>query len=296
MVGPITLKRAVKRTAGLAAVAARPFAARQRCAGACILYYHRIADIPFADPRVDDWNVSPARFEQQIAALAGWAEIIPLLELPTRLQPDTPSRRPLVCLTFDDGYASFYTEALPILKKYRVPATVSVITSAVGLTGPLPFDAWARRNACRVAPEVCRPMGWSELEACRASGLVSIGSHSHRHLKGRECSTAQLIEEAEESRAILTARLGEARTYAYPYGMSRIGYVPPAYVEAVRACGYELAVTTDLGMAGVRSDSHLLPRIEAHGVDRPEMIRAKAGGSLGPYYLTDRLRKADRAA
>ena len=34
-----------------------------------------------------------------------------------------------ICVTFDDGYRDNYTNALPILKKYNVPATVFVATS-----------------------------------------------------------------------------------------------------------------------------------------------------------------------
>ena len=141
-------------------------------------------------------------------------------------------------------------------------------------------------------------MNWPELEACLATGLVTVGAHSHRHLKGAECTPPQLAEEAEQSRAILQSRLGtsQANAYSYPYGSTRLGYVPAAYVSAVRRAGYTLAVTTDLGLAGPGCEPHLLPRVEAHARDGAGVLRAKAHGALSPYFFTDRLRRARRAA
>ena len=165
---------------------------------ACIFYYHRIADVGFVDAQVDDWNVTPKQFERQIATLVSLSDIVPLSELPHRLNTGATSHKPIACLTFDDGYANFHSEVLPILKRYQVPATAFVVTSSVGSPDPLPFDHWAGRNAGRTRPDAWRPLNWRELENCVSSGLVTIGAHSHRHRKGSECTPAQLTEEAAE--------------------------------------------------------------------------------------------------
>ncbi len=265
--------------------------------GACIFYYHRVADIGFVDPQVDDWNVSPRLFERQIAALSEYAEIIPLCELPRRLKHKSEQAKPLVCLTFDDGYASFYTEVLPVLKRYHAPATAFVVTGMIGDTEPMPFDKWSRKNRTRLQADVWRAMDWNELETCLASGLVTIGAHSHTHPRGSQCTEAQMIEEASHSREVLRKYLGESqgKAYAYPYGSTRLKDVSPVYLDAVRAAGFDLAVTTDLGLANGNSDPYLLPRIEAHALDLPGVLRAKALGALLPYRLTDHLRVVNRA-
>jgi peptidoglycan/xylan/chitin deacetylase (PgdA/CDA1 family) len=298
MIGRITVKRVLKRTAGWAAVLAQPLAGRCPRRAACIFCYHRVAEIGFVDPHVDDWNVHPARFEQHIAALATFAEFVPLLDLPTRLATAAACEKPLVCLTFDDGYASVCSRALPILERYQAPATVFVVTSVVGQWEPMPFDRWSQRHRDKAPPEAWRAMGWGELERCVASGLVTLGAHSHHHLQGQNCTPEQLAEEAARSRAVLIQRFGEtqARAYAYPYGCTRLGQVKPDYVRAVQSAGYRLAVTTDLGLASPASDPYLLPRVEAHAVDGPWVLRAKAGGTLAPYQLTERFRKAKRFA
>lgn len=297
MIGRNSVKRAVKRTAGWAASLETYLAGRRGGGGACIFYYHRVADVGFVDGDVDDWNVRPETFERQVAALAEFAEIVPLLELPGRLRRRGDDPRPLVALTFDDGYASFRRHALPVLERYGAHATAFVVTGTVGREGPQPFDGWARKNAGRTRPDDWRAMTWGELEECVASGLVHVGAHSHLHLRGSLCGPAQMAEEAGRAREVLHGRLGasQARAYAYPYGSTRLGDASPAYAAAVRAAGYEAAVTTDLGHAAEESDPFLLPRIEAHALDAPAVLRAKAVGALAPYRLTDNLRILNRA-
>jgi peptidoglycan/xylan/chitin deacetylase (PgdA/CDA1 family) len=298
MIGRVRIKRAIKQTGGWAAVLTAPLVTSAAGPRACILVYHRIAEIGFVDPQVDDWNVSPEVFERQVASLAAIAEFVPLIDLPARLSRPSSISKQLVCLTFDDGYANFFARALPVLKQYRVPATLFVVTNYIGKKEPLPFDGWSVKNGDRVSADAWRPINWEELENCLASGLVTIGSHSHRHLNGRECSRTQLVGEALDSKAILQTRLGQAsaRAYAYPYGSRRLGHVPPGYVNAVREAGYELAVTTDLGLVSSGSDNYALPRIEAHGLDSPAVLRAKVLGRLFPYYIIDRFRKAERGS
>jgi peptidoglycan/xylan/chitin deacetylase (PgdA/CDA1 family) len=201
-------------------------------------------------------------------------------------------------LTFDDGYANFYTQALPVLQEYSVPATVFVVTDLIGNEDPPEHDGWSQKHRSRVSSETFRSMTWYEIDACATDGLIHIGSHSHRHLKGTECSPAQLLEEAERSRTILQQRLGDTHgnAFAYPYGTSRLGFVPPEYVNAVRAAGYQLAVCTDVGLASLKDDRYLLPRIEVHAVDMPHVLRAKVAGAIGPYRLMALLRSARRLA
>lgn len=296
MLSRIQLKRAVKGGAGLAAVAASAFIRRSVGTTGCILAYHRVADLGFVDPHIDDWNVPPEVFERHLVSLMACADIVPLTELLPRCQNPSQGDRPLVALTFDDGYANFHSQVLPLLKRYHIHAAVFVVTSLIGSETPPPFDAWSMKHGQRLDPEAWRTMNWSELKDCAGSGLVSIGGHSHRHLKAPDCSSDQLAEEAGRSMEILRSELGTVRSYAYPYGSSRLGYVPQAYVKAVADAGYDVAVTFDLGRVTAESDPLRMPRIEAHCVDGPSIIRTKVLGSLAPFRLTDRLRQAQRSA
>src|SRR3954464_13718004 len=256
----MAVKRAIKRVAGHACVALSPCAAPPKPA-ACILVYHRVADIRFDDPDLDSWNVAPGHFAAHMAALARSAEVVPLQALPGLLDAPSAPARPRVCVTFDDGFASVYTEALPILRRYGIPATAFIVTGYLGGDRPMPFDRWSNRNRLRTPRAARRSMSWREVEECAASGLIEIGGHSHQHRDGRCCSAEHLVEETAQCRAILKARLGEehTRSYAYPYGSTRLGEVPASYVDAVKQAGYERAVSTDLGLVTRTSDPYRLP-------------------------------------
>lgn len=297
MIGRATLKRTVKQTTGWAAVLSRLFTEGGGNLRGCIFYYHRIANVGFVDSQVDDWNVPPEQFARQIETLADFGEIVPLSDLQRRLNTVEANAKPLVCLTFDDGYANFYSQVLPILKRYKAPATAFVVTSSIGSREPMPFDHWATKNSGRVQPDTWRPLNWRELEECVASGFVTVGAHSHRHLRGSGCTLSQMVDEAGGSRVLLRSRLGEIHgtAYAYPYGNTKLGDVSPEYVSAVKDAGFRLAVTTDLGLVEADNDPYSLPRLEAHMLDSPGVLKAKALGALAPYRLTDHFRVAYRA-
>ena len=90
--------------------------------------YHRIAE-----PAVDPWGlcVSRRNFAQQLAVLGANATVVKTSELLDRLK-GARSGRPLVALTFDDGYADNLHLALPLLREAAMPATVFVATGWTG--------------------------------------------------------------------------------------------------------------------------------------------------------------------
>lgn len=298
--GRVTVKHALKRGAGVASTWLRPFVSAPSSPRACILMYHRVAPVRFVDPHLDNWNVTPEMFDRQVAALAETVEIVALADLPSLLAapPRGRASKPLVCLTFDDGFANFHSHAMPVLRRYDARATLFVVTDFVGSQEPMPFDRWSTRYRHEVPPPFWRPIGWQELHECIASGLVTVGSHSHRHRVGTACTASELREEAEQSRVVLRARLGDAHAamFSYPYGSTRPALVNRAYVEAVRSAGYRLAVSTDLGLATDACDRLFLPRIEAFGLDSPAVLRAKVDGALAPFEVPQWFRSRHRTA
>ncbi|MDD2760875.1 MAG: polysaccharide deacetylase family protein, partial [Methylomonas sp.] len=84
-----------------------------------ILIYHRVLDEPdFMRPD----EVDKEAFTWQMELLAKHFNVLPLAEALERMQSDTLPPR-AVCVTFDDGYADNYTNALPILQKFGLTAT-----------------------------------------------------------------------------------------------------------------------------------------------------------------------------
>jgi peptidoglycan/xylan/chitin deacetylase (PgdA/CDA1 family) len=288
-------KRVIKRSAGLASVLLQYATRRPATPSACLLVYHRISPVRVAERRLDDWNVTPASLEQHVASLVENSELVFVGDLQERLrQPMTT--KALVCLTFDDGYQNFHDEVLPILRRYHAKATVFVVSGYVGSSGPMPFDRWGMRHAASTPPVAWRPLSWDALEDCAKSGLVEVGGHSHSHANAAVTPSHDVAAEPARCRELIRQRLGDdhARSYAYPYGSSRLGQVTQNYATAVQAAGFDCAVTTNVGLANRESDRYQLPRVEVYRSDGPAVVQAKAGGSLAPLFVTDRMRRAKR--
>ncbi|GAB1595560.1 poly-beta-1,6-N-acetyl-D-glucosamine N-deacetylase PgaB [Lysobacter claricitrinus] len=77
-----------------------------------------------------------------------------------------------VLLTLDGGYRSAYTQALPLLRAFDYPALVAVPTSRVDASGA------TVRVGMRDVPRSAF-LGWSDVKALQASGLVEVASQGH---------------------------------------------------------------------------------------------------------------------
>ena len=89
-----------------------------------ILVYHRV--LSESDP-FREGVPSASEFDWQMRLLSRFFTPLSLDDaLEALASDDLPSNA--VCVTFDDGYRDNLTLALPILKKYQVPATVFVAT------------------------------------------------------------------------------------------------------------------------------------------------------------------------
>jgi peptidoglycan/xylan/chitin deacetylase (PgdA/CDA1 family) len=104
-----------------------------------VLMYHRVGR-----SQVDPWDlcVAPERFASQVRGLGSFADVVPLEGLYEALRKGRRSR-PVVAITFDDGYRDNLTAAAPVLHQYRAPATVFVATDYVGATSAYWWDTLA---------------------------------------------------------------------------------------------------------------------------------------------------------
>ncbi len=98
-----------------------------------ILLYHRV--LPTADPFAID-AVTTREFDRHLDVLTSFFRVISLEQLVGELD-DGISRPGTICITFDDGYKDNFQYALPILRKYGVPATVFLATDVIGSDGML---------------------------------------------------------------------------------------------------------------------------------------------------------------
>ncbi len=149
------------------------------------------------------------KFEIQFAAPAGAvsATVIHYLSAVGTLSLDDVSlsqfsyqgfNRPIVSITDDDGYASFYNNGLPLLQKYDLTSTDYIISSYV-------------TNAAGY-------MTSNMIKALHNAGN-EIGSHSVNHPDLTSLTASQADSELKDSQTYLQNLLGIAvPNYAAPYG------------------------------------------------------------------------------
>jgi peptidoglycan/xylan/chitin deacetylase (PgdA/CDA1 family) len=94
----------------------------------CVVNYHRILEAK--DPLLES-EPDVATFRWQMSVLATCFNVLPLSQAIDLLAKGRMPPR-AVCITFDDGYRSVHDLALPILKEFKLPATVFVTSGYVG--------------------------------------------------------------------------------------------------------------------------------------------------------------------
>ncbi len=201
-------------------------------------------------------NLTSAQFRRDVIHLV---ERYAVSDLPA-VTSATESGPKRVALTFDDGFANFYENVLPVLREYRVPATLFVTTGFLD-----DRDADLLRSRHRLSRTDDRIMLTErELVELADEPLVTIGNHTRTHPHLSTAEDERIRDEIIGARRLLTDRLGiDVTRFSYPYGD-----FDSRAVRTVRET-HEIAVTMNLGLVEPNPDPILLPRV---GCD-PELYR-----------------------
>lgn len=194
-----------------------------------ILGYHKIGEPPPGGWQT--WFYVPEEiFAGHLSYLRdhGWQVIDLLAFLRGITAPETlPERAAL--LTFDDGYRSMRTVALPWLLRFGYPAVLFVPTDYIG--GFNGFDAGSEPEEA-----IC---DWDDLRELERLG-VSIQSHGASHHSFSKLSLPKQEEDLTRSRITLEAALKKpVEVFAYPYGDG--GTNPRMTGRALERAGYRAA-------------------------------------------------------
>jgi peptidoglycan/xylan/chitin deacetylase (PgdA/CDA1 family) len=166
-------------------------------ADAVVLTYHGLADENYSttSARERKYWMTPCRFRQQIELLI--YEEFQCMTLSGFWDTRSPGLDRAVVMTFDDGRASDYERAFPILLESGIRATLFVNTATIGTSGYLT---------------------WPQIDEMRRHGM-SIESHSHDHVYLSELPKTELRRQLEVSKRTVEDRLGApVRFLATPYG------------------------------------------------------------------------------
>ena len=186
-----------------------------------VLTYHAFSETD-ADSAYD--IVPAARFDEQLTALeaAGYTTVSPEALRAWVLDGEPLPEKPVV-LTMDDGYASVYEIAYPVLQKHGACATSFVIGVSVGK------DTY-KDTETPITPH----FGMDAIAEMEAGGLVSVQSHGYdvHEVEGLDPAPVRpgalqregesemdyvnyLTADAQRMHSLLP---GGAPCFAYPYG------------------------------------------------------------------------------
>jgi len=242
--------------------------------GVTVLIYHRIGG--GSDSEVD---LDVHAFRAQLAHLREHHDVVSLDAAAERLSgPATTGAtsatqvEPAVVITFDDGTADFCDHAVPALVEFDLPATLYAATHFIDSGEPFPWDA--------------PPVSWAGLVDAAATGLVTIGSHTHTHvlMDRAEAGGANdpavpsvIADELDRSIELIGEHIGTAPAhFAYPKAL------PGS--DAAEAEVRKRFVTAALARSRVNvpgeTDLHRLWRTPIQRSDGHDFFVAKAAGGL----------------
>jgi peptidoglycan/xylan/chitin deacetylase (PgdA/CDA1 family) len=251
--------------AGIKAVAACVDRIHPPAPGLVILLYHRVgANTPVA---VD---LPVALFDEQMAWLAAQRHVVTLDDGLAALEGDGGAVSP-VAVTFDDGTADLVDEALPILVRHGVPATVYLATDFVERGRPFPGDG--------------TPLSWAAARDAVSTGLVTFGSHTDTHLLLDRVDPGTAAAELDRSRQLIEDRVGVAVDhFAYPKAVPATGAVEQVVRDRFRSAAVGGCRPNPFG----GTDRYRLARSALQRSDGMRYFERKAAGGMG---VEDRLRR-----
>jgi peptidoglycan/xylan/chitin deacetylase (PgdA/CDA1 family) len=217
--------------------------------------YHYVRELP---PNTTDklgygLSISPKAFDEQLAYLSrSGYQSVSMDDVVSRITKGTPLPPKPVVLTFDDGYADFYTAALPVLKKYHATATTYLVVDFLGKPGY---------------------MSWQQAQELRDAGM-EIGAHTLDHVDLAIQPPASAHRQIDDSRRMLQQRLGASvNSFAYPSGR-----YTAATVKMVADAGFTSAVTTNFGARHTAANLLTLARVRVPGgISLPNFTRNLGG-------------------
>lgn len=169
-----------------------------------ILEYHEIV----AGQPQEIHAVSAQRFAEQLTWLSDQGyRVVRLGDWIDPAGRQNLNDRRLIALSFDDGYGDNYKQAFPLLQAQNCPATIFLVSAAIGKT-----STW-RKGALAESPMLT----WAQVDEMRRAG-IEFGSHTLSHADLSRLDPNAIEFELRQSRADIENHLGEPVTlFSYPF-------------------------------------------------------------------------------
>lgn len=234
--------------------------------GIRILMYHRVAN----HSNYDQLVVSLEHFEQQMAYLQKKCRVISLEQAIKELKEGNVQSG--VVVSFDDGYLDNLQNALPILKKYNIPATIFVTTG---------FCDQSMSHSRYINDKQRVHLNWDEVCMLAEEPGITIGSHTISHPFLSRIDAGKSQTEIRDSKSFIESKLNKSVDYfCYPSGD-----FSNQEIEFVKEAGYHAAVTVSPGRNHSLSSPYTLKRTEVNDKDGLDEMRYKLAGAFDPFHI-----------
>jgi peptidoglycan/xylan/chitin deacetylase (PgdA/CDA1 family) len=247
-----------------------------------VLMYHSISDTNSHTRRpYYEVHASPIVFRAQMAMLkeAGYASLFPCEIHPWLNSPKAKTGR-AVCLTFDDAYEDFVSNACPILDSFGLKSTVFVPTGLVGGRGPAGH----------------RIVSWAQIHELAQAG-INIGSHSVHHPAMETLHEKTLRQELLDSKSSLENYIGrEICDFSHPFSFPELNatYVNK-YRHLLAECGYKTGMTTTIGCVYQGDDIFTIRRLPINDLDDSRFFKAKLNAAYDWVAMIQYLARLTKA-
>lgn len=220
------------------------------CATAPILLYHRIASVS-NDPI--GLCVTPSSFEKHLIFLKENYNILPLSKLSERITNGTLEGNE-AAITFDDGYQDNFKNALPLLEKYSIPATIFITTAMLGQKAGFEWD--------KEYSEIDRGtfLSVQEIQALAKHPLIEIGAHTDTHVRLSNLSKAEQLIEILKSKNIIEDII-EVKIGAFAYPFGRIHDYNQMSKQALQQSGFTYGYSNIQSFARHTKQRYSIPRL-----------------------------------
>jgi len=262
-----------------------------------VFVLHDVTDEPARFTRENDIWVSKSLFRTQMEFVRENFNVISMASL---LKGEIPSRAALI--TFDDGYAGIFKNALPVLQAMGLPSTIFMNMSPV-----LGGEFWAERVAylChgnegfqqflqeRLGSPVSHPIlqcteqlldayqqetgidylselpGYAaeyasptDLEESDGDPLITLGNHSYVHYNVKNLTDLALTEQYEKNANALSKFKQYLPVFAFPFGHRGLCFSPNQALYLLKMGAVRLF--TSWPQPNPNSSARLIDRISLH--------------------------------
>ena len=204
-----------------------------------VFVYHRFgnAKYPSTNISIDDFEKHLIYLKSNKYTVLNFGDAVDYIN-----NPQTPYMEHVACITVDDGYKTFGSNAIPLLNKYEFASSLFINSESVG-GGSF--------------------MDWDDLREVKNNG-VEIGNHSHSHAYFLNFSKDERIKIFKEDLLKCQEKINQhlgfyPEVFAYPYGE-----FDPEMKDALKSLGFKASAAQNSGVMYAH-DNYAIPRFPMAG-------------------------------